>query len=76
MLTPTRKGECGTVQLNRCLQAALNPPAPGKNEKAFGDLIFREGDRVMQTKNNYDVVWEKDDGTIGTGIFNRRWFVD
>ena len=70
VLTPTHKGECGTVYLNRCLQAALNPPGPGKNEKAFGDLIFREGDRVMQTKNNYDVLWEKDDGTVGTGIFN------
>ena len=70
VLTPTRKGECGTVYLNRCLQAALNPPGPGKNEKAFGDLIFREGDRVMQTKNNYDVLWEKDDGTMGAGIFN------
>ena len=70
VLTPTRKGECGTVYLNRCLQAALNPAARGKNEKPFGDLIFREGDRVMQTKNNYDVVWEKDDGTMGTGIFN------
>ena len=67
VLTPTRKGECGTVYLNRCLQAALNPPGPGKNEKAFGDLIFREGDRVMQTKNNYDVLWEKDDGTMGAG---------
>ena len=70
VLTPTRKGECGTVNLNRRLQAALNPPARGKNEKQFGDLVFREGDRVMQTKNNYDVVWEKDDGTVGTGIFN------
>lgn len=70
VLTPTRKGDCGTVQLNRCLQAALNPPARSKNEKQFGDLIFREGDRVMQTKNNYDVMWEKDDGTVGTGIFN------
>ena len=57
VLTPTRRGECGTVQLNRCLQAALNPPSRTKNEKQFGDLIFREGDRVMQTKNNYDVRW-------------------
>ena len=70
VLTPTRRGECGTVQLNRCLQAALNPPSRTKNEKQFGDLVFREGDRVMQTKNNYDVLWEKDDGTMGAGIFN------
>ena len=70
VLTPTRKGPCGTVNLNRELQAALNPPAPEKKQRLWGDLIFREGDRVMQTKNNYDVVWEKDDGTVGTGIFN------
>ena len=70
VLSPTRKGECGTVNLNRALQAALNPPAPGKRQKLWGDTVFRIGDRVMQTKNNYDVVWEKDDGTVGTGIFN------
>lgn len=70
VLSPTRKGETGTVYLNRCLQAALNPPAPSKREKQFGNLIFREGDRIMQTRNNYDVIWEKDDGSIGTGIFN------
>ena len=70
VLTPTRRGACGTMNLNRCLQAALNPPSRVKNEKQFGDLIFREGDRIMQTRNNYDVMWEKDDGTVGTGIFN------
>lgn len=70
VLSATRKGETGTVNLNRALQAALNPPARGKHQKIWGDLIFREGDRVMQTKNNYDVIWEKDDGTVGTGIFN------
>jgi exodeoxyribonuclease V alpha subunit len=70
VLSPTRKGAAGTGNLNRALQAALNPPAPGKRQKEWGDLIFREGDRVMQTKNNYDVVWEKTDGTVGTGIFN------
>ena len=70
VLSATRKGETGTVNLNRALQSALNPPARGKHQKIWGDLIFREGDRVMQTKNNYDVVWEKDDGAVGTGIFN------
>ena len=70
VLSPTRKGETGTVNLNRCLQAALNPPAAGKRQKVWGDTVFRTGDRVMQTKNNYDVIWEKDDGTVGTGIFN------
>ena len=70
VLTPTRKGETGTVSLNRALQAALNPPSPGKRQKAWGDMIFRVGDRVMQTRNNYDVLWEKDDGEAGSGIFN------
>ena len=70
VLSPTRKGVCGTVNLNRALQAALNPPAAGKHQKQWGDLVFREGDRVMQTRNNYDAVWEKDDGTVGAGIFN------
>ena len=70
VLSPTRKGMCGTVNLNRALQAALNPPAPGKHQKPWGDMVFREGDRVMQTRNNYDVVWEKADGSVGTGIFN------
>ena len=70
VLTPTRKGEMGTVNLNRALQSALNPPAAGKRLMVWGDIVFRTGDRVMQTKNNYDVVWEKDDGTAGTGIFN------
>ena len=70
VLSPTRKGETGTVNLNRCLQAALNPPAAGKRQKVWGDTVFRTGDRVMQIKNNYDILWEKDDGTVGTGIFN------
>lgn len=70
MLTPTRRGDAGTRSLNFALQAALNPPKPGKQERRFGELIFREGDRVMQTRNDYDVVWQKEDGTAGTGIFN------
>ena len=70
VLTPTRKGATGTAALNRALQAALNPPAPGKRERLFGDTVFREGDRVMQTRNDYDVIWEREDGTAGTGVFN------
>ena len=70
VLCATRKGETGTVSMNRALQAALNPPAAGKRQKVWGDLVLRVGDRVMQTKNNYDVIWEKEDGTMGTGIFN------
>ena len=71
VLCPTRKGGVGTVNLNRLLQAALNPPTPEKKERSFGDFLFREGDRVMQIKNNYDIVWKSCDGnTAGTGIFN------
>ena len=70
VLTPTRKGATGTAALNRALQAALNPPAEGKRERQFGDTVFREGDRVMQTRNDYDVIWEREDGTAGTGVFN------
>ena len=70
VLSATRKGACGTVALNRALQAALNPPAAGKRQKQWGDMTFRVGDRVMQTRNNYDVLWEKEDGSAGSGIFN------
>jgi exodeoxyribonuclease V alpha subunit len=71
VLSPTRKGGVGTAVLNGCLQAALNPPAPTKKERQFGDFTFREGDRVMQIRNNYDIMWKKCDGSaVGTGIFN------
>ena len=71
VLSPTRKRGAGTAVLNRALQAALNPPAEGKGERAFGPYIFREGDRVMQVRNNYDLFWE--DPTTGEkdlGVFN------
>ena len=71
VLTPTRKGETGTRELNRLLQAALNPPAPGKTEKKYGDYTYRVGDRVMQIRNNYDIIWRKQGSDRpGTGIFN------
>jgi ADP-ribosylglycohydrolase len=70
VLTPTRKGVTGTVNLNRLLQEALNPRVPGKREILWGERVFREGDRIMQTRNDYDVIWTKEDGTIGTGMFN------
>ncbi len=71
VLSPTRKGGVGTMALNKMLQAALNPAAPEKKERQFGDFVFREGDRVMQIRNNYDIMWKKTDGSaIGTGIFN------
>jgi len=71
VLSPTRKHETGTKNLNMCLQAVLNPPTPGKKERKSGDTVFREGDRVMQIRNNYDIVWKKTDGMgTGTGVFN------
>lgn len=70
ILCPSRKGDLGTVNLNRKLQAVLNPPHRTKNElKTSGGRIFREGDRVMQIKNNYDIPWKKGDED-GAGIFN------
>ena len=70
VLSPTRKGETGTVNLNKQLQAVLNPPSSDKREKLFGETVFRVGDRVMQIKNNYDIVWNSFDGSAGMGIFN------
>ena len=71
VLSPTRKGGVGTVALNQMLQGTLNPQSPDKKEKSFGDYIFREGDRVMQIRNNYDILWKKTDGSaVGTGVFN------
>jgi exodeoxyribonuclease V alpha subunit len=71
VLSPTRKYETGTKALNQALQEALNPASPGKKEKSFGDFSFREGDRVMQIRNNYDIMWKKSDGLgAGAGIFN------
>lgn len=63
------------MELNRILQSALNPPSKDKRERAFGEAIFREGDRVMQVRNNYDMVWKRQrpDGLppeSGTGIYN------
>ncbi len=71
VLSPTRKGTMGTQSLNVRLQAALNPPTPEKKERRWGDYAFREGDRVMQIRNNYDILWRKSDASaVGTGVFN------
>lgn len=70
VLTPSRKGLSGTDILNAGLQEALNPRMPGKAEKKSRDVIFRVGDRVMQTKNNYEIEWETDDGKTGVGVYN------
>lgn len=70
VLCPSRKFELGTVNLNNILQQQMNPPRDGVEEIAFKGFVLRKGDKVMQTKNNYDIVWEDDDGTVGTGVFN------
>lgn len=70
VLCPSKKGETGTVHLNKILQDLVNPAADEKKELTVGFRTFRVGDKVMQTKNNYDIVWEKSDGETGEGIFN------
>ena len=71
VLSPTRKGGVGTGALNQILQSALNPASPAKKERQYGEFSFREGDRVMQIRNNYDIMWKKQDGSaVGAGIFN------
>ena len=71
VLSPTRMRGAGTAALNRALQAALNPPSPDKGERAFGQYIFRQGDRVMQIRNNYDLFWENQEtGQKDLGVFN------
>lgn len=69
VITPSRKGDAGTEMLNSTLQSVINPPARGKAEKKVRDFTLREGDKVMQIKNNYDIEWNKN-GTQGFGIFN------
>ncbi len=69
VITPSRKGDAGTEMLNSALQSAINPPARGKAEKKVRDFTLREGDKVMQIKNNYDIEWNKN-GSQGFGIFN------
>lgn len=71
VLTPTKKGILGSIELNKMLQAVLNPPAEGKREKQFGERIYREGDKVMQNKNDYELEWRYlRDFTTGQGVFN------
>lgn len=75
ILTPTRKSAVGVERLNKIMQNYLNPPEPSKQEKTLGDTIYREGDKVMQIKNNYQMEWEKRSryGVAteqGTGVFN------
>lgn len=75
VLTPMRKGDLGVEKLNTVLQQYLNPPDPKKKEKVYKDITFREGDKVMQIKNNYQIEWETRTGrgfikSSGSGIFN------
>lgn len=75
ILTPMKMSDLGTIQLNKVLQQRLNPPAPSKLEWSSSDVLFREGDKVMQVKNDYNLEWEivgKYDIVVdrGTGVYN------
>ncbi len=70
VVTPMKKSPAGVIELNARLQAVLNPPAAGKKEREYLRTLFREGDKVMQIRNNYDIPWERLGGGEGTGIFN------
>ena len=69
VITPSKKGHGGVENMNAVLQARLNPPTKFKKEKSSHGTVFREGDRVMQIVNNYDIEWEKN-GAVGVGLFN------
>lgn len=72
VITPTKRGVLGTRELNKVLQQELNESSKEKKEKIIGTTIFRQGDRVMQVKNNYDIYWEKqkEQFEYGSGVFN------
>ena len=70
VLCPGRKGELGTVELNKHLREAINPPSKAKKETKVNGILFREGDKVMQIRNDYNLPWIKDDSTSGEGVFN------
>lgn len=70
ILCPGRKGELGVIELNKRLQEVLNPSVSRAEELPMPLYTFRKGDKVMQTRNNYDLPWTKPDGTEGSGIFN------
>ncbi len=78
VLTPTKKGPLGTRELNKALQAVLNPNLEGLPERKSGDIVYRVGDRVMQIKNNYDITWEREaqpfgSDKINTGTGEKSW---
>ena len=70
VLCPSRMTETGTVNLNNILQSTLNPNTSGKQQLSFKGIYLREGDKVMQIKNNYDLQYRRDNGEYGTGVFN------
>lgn len=71
IMTPVRKGVLGSINMNKELQEILNPPSADREEKKFGERIFRVGDKVMQIRNNYQMEWKKaDDFSDGAGVFN------
>lgn len=70
VLCPGRKGELGTTELNPLLREAINPPMSGKKEAKVGGTLFREGDKVMQIRNDYNLSWTRDDDIPGEGVFN------
>lgn len=70
VMSPSRRGESGIENLNRILQSVFNPPDKSKNEIKRPGFVLREGDKVMQIRNNYDLVWETESGETGLGIFN------
>ena len=77
VISPTKKGNLGTRELNKALQDVLNPASDFKNEKNYAGVTFREGDKVMQIKNNYDIFWERriPEYETGTGVFNGEFGV-
>lgn len=70
VLCPSRKMDGGSANLNNCLQALLNPPSKSRRELNYMGVYIREGDKVMQIKNNYDIVWTRPNGEVGSGVFN------
>ncbi len=70
VLCPSKKMTCGSYNLNLILQESLNPLAKDKNQLFYKGVSFREGDKVMQNKNDYDISWTADNGEVGTGVFN------
>lgn len=70
VLCPGRKGELGTIELNKSLREAINPFEKGKPEVKINGVLFRLGDKVMQIRNNYDLPWVREDDTGGQGVFN------